>query len=126
LTVDGAFLIHDLVLSDYAGIPEALVLVVYAVAIAWYLFRFRRELLARDDSAVFLISVFLLGSSLAIDLAIRVTGEFRYASTLEDLPKLLGITAWVYFFFRATVEVVTETHSPPDLPPQHVPRDPGA
>jgi hypothetical protein len=108
LTVDDAFLIHDLVLSDYAGIPEALVLVGYAVAIAWYLFRFRRELLARDDSAVFLVSVFLLGSSLVIDLAIRVTGEFRYASTLEDLPKLLGITAWVYFFFRATVEIVTE------------------
>jgi hypothetical protein len=110
LTVDDAFLIHDVVLSDPVGIPEALVLLGYAVAIGWYLFRFRRELLARDDSAVFLVSVFLLGASLAIDLAIRVTGEFRYASTIEDLPKLLGITAWVYFFFRATVDVVTEEH----------------
>jgi hypothetical protein len=65
---------------------------------------------------VFLVSVLLLGSSLAIDVAIRVTGSFPFASTIEDLPKLLGITAWLYFFFRATLDVVTETQSTPNAP----------
>jgi hypothetical protein len=118
LTIDDTFLIHDLVLSDYVGIPEVLVLFGYAAAVGWYLIRFRRELLNRADSAVFLASVLLLGTSLAIDVAVKVTGSFPFASTIEDLPKLLGITAWVYFFFRATLDVVTEAHSPPGVPPQ--------
>jgi hypothetical protein len=118
LTIDDTFLVHDVVLSDYAGIPEVLVLLGYAAAIGWYFIRFRRELLDRADSAVFLASVLLLGSSLAIDVAIQVIGSFPLASTIEDLPKLLGITAWVYFFYRATLEVVTETHSSPRVPPR--------
>jgi hypothetical protein len=54
LTIDDTFLMHDLVLSDYVGIPEVIVLLGYAAAIGWYFIRFRRELLDRADSTVFL------------------------------------------------------------------------
>ena len=118
LTIDDTFLIHDVVLSDYVGIPEVLVLLGYAAAIGWYLIRFRRELLSRADSTLFLASVLFLGSSFAIEVASHVVGSFPFADTIEDLLKLLGITAWVYFFFRATLDVVTETRSPPNVPPQ--------
>jgi hypothetical protein len=113
LTIDDTFLIHDLVLPEYVGIPEVLVALAYSAAIAWYLVRFRRELLDRSDSAVFVASVLLLGSSLAIDVAVMLIGPFPYDTTVEELPKLLGITAWLYFWFRATVEVVTEPHRAP-------------
>lgn len=118
LTIDDTFLIHDLVLSDYVGIPEILVLLGYSGAIGWYLIRFRRELLSRADSAVFLASLSLLGTSLAIDVAAQEFGTFPFVNAIEDLPKLLGITAWLYFFFRATLDVVTKTHPSPDLPPR--------
>jgi hypothetical protein len=112
LTIDDTFLIHELVLPEYVGIPEVLVLLGYTAAIGWYLIRFRRELLTRADSAVFLASVLLLGSSVAVDVAIPMVGSFAYANTIEDLPKLLGITAWLYFFFRATLGVITQAHAP--------------
>src|SRR5918996_1689506 len=92
LTIDDTFLIHDLVLSDYVGIPEVLVLLCYAAAIGWYFIRFRRELLDRADTAVLLASVLLLGSSLAVDVAVKLFGSFPFASTIEDLPKLLRLT----------------------------------
>ena len=118
LTIDDTFLIHDVVLSDYVGIPEVLVLIGYAGAIGWYLVRFRRELFGRPDSSVLLASLLLLGSSLAFDVAAHVFGSFPFVNAVEDLPKLLGITAWLYFFFRATLDVVTETQPSPDRPPR--------
>ena len=108
LTIDDTFTIHELVLPEYVGIPEILVLFGYSIAIGWYLIRFRNELLSRADSAVFLVSVLFLGASLAIDLIDR---PFPFATSIEDLAKLLGITAWLYFFFRETLDVVTQTHS---------------
>jgi hypothetical protein len=77
LTVDDTFLIHDVVLSDYVGIPELLVLLGYAAVI----------------------------------------GSFPFVDAIEDPPKFFGIIAWSYFFIRATLGVVTETHSP-DLAPR--------
>jgi hypothetical protein len=107
LTVDDAFAIHEIVLPG-VGIPERAVLLGYAVAIGWYLIRFRRELFAREDSVVFLVSVFLLGSSFAVDMVSR---PFVFSASIEELLKLFGITAWLYFFFRVTLGVVTELHS---------------
>jgi hypothetical protein len=107
LTIDDTFAIHELVLPEYMGIPEVLVLSGYSIAVGWYLIRFRHELLGRADSAVFLVSVLFLGASLAIDVDSR---PFPFDASIEDLAKLLGITAWLYFFFRATLDVVTQTH----------------
>lgn len=114
LTIDDTFLIHDLVLPEYAGIPELVVPLGYAGGIGWYLIRFRRELFDRADSAVIVAGLVLLGSSLALDVAIPVIGPFPFATTVEDLPKLMGITAWLYFFFRAALGVITQTHSSPN------------
>ena len=112
LTIDDTFLIHEFVLPVFAGIPERVVLLGYAAWIGWYLVRFRRELFGRSDSAVFTVSVLLLGSSVAIDGLISVIGSFPFSATIENGPKLLGITAWLYFFFRATVGVITQASAP--------------
>jgi hypothetical protein len=109
LTIDDTFAIHDQVLSVNMGISERLVFLIYSIPVIWYLVRFRRELLDRQDSALFMVSLLFLGSSLAID-AIESTRAFPFDHTIEDLAKLLGITAWLYFFFRATLDVVTQTH----------------
>lgn len=115
LMVDDTFLIHELVLPEFVGIPERVVLLGYAGWIGWYLIHFRRQLFTRPDSAVFAASLFLLGSSVAIDGMISVIGSFPFSATIENGPKLLGITAWLYFFFRATLGVITQTDAPPDV-----------
>lgn len=102
LTVDDAFAIHEIVL---ARIPERIVLVAYALAIGWYLIRFRRELFAREDSVIFVVSVSLLGSSFLVDM---VSQPFRFSASIEELLKLFGIAAWLYFFFRVTLGLITE------------------
>lgn len=107
LTIDDTFAIHDVVLFENMGISERRVFLIYSIPVIWYLVRFRRELLDREDSALFMVGLLFLGSSLAIDVIHR---PFPFAPSIEDLAKLLGITAWLYFFFRATLDVVTQTH----------------
>jgi hypothetical protein len=107
LTIDDTFAIHDVVLFENMGISERRVFLVYSIPVIWYLVRFRRELLDRKDSALFMVSLLFLGSSLAIDV---IHESFPFVDSIEDLLKLLGITAWLYFFFRATLDVVTQTH----------------
>lgn len=113
LTLDDTFVIHEIVLPKYVGIPEVLVYLGYSIAISWYLIRFRREILNRADSVLFLVSVLFLGSSVAMDV---IHWAFPLANGIEDLTKLLGITAWMYFFFRATLDVATQNaHSGPTV-----------
>jgi hypothetical protein len=112
LTIDDTFAIHDVVLFENMGISERRVFLIYSIPVIWYLVRFRRELLDRQDSALFMVSLLFLGSSLAIDVIHR---PFPFVASIEDLTKLLGITAWLYFFFRATFDVVTQTHSASEL-----------
>jgi hypothetical protein len=107
LTIDDTFAIHDVVLFENMGISERLVFLIYSIPVIWYLVRFRRELLDRQDSALFMVSLLFLGSSLAIDATHWI---FPFVDSIEELTMLLGITAWLYFFFRATLDVVSQTH----------------
>lgn len=105
LTIDDTFVIHDYVLPKNVGIPELVVQAAYLIGLLWYLFRFRRDLFGRDDSALFLASLLFLGMSFGIDVT---PWTFPLHATAEDLSKLLGITAWAYFFVRVTLDVITK------------------
>ncbi|MGH2753132.1 MAG: hypothetical protein ACRDLB_01745 [Actinomycetota bacterium] len=105
LTIDDTFAVHERIVPEYVGLAEPIVLLIYVVVVAWYLVRFRHELFGRSDSTLFLASLVFLSVSLLID----VTGwVFPFVTAIEDLSKLLGITAWLHFFFRATIEATTE------------------
>jgi hypothetical protein len=109
LMIDDTFVIHEVVLPEYVGIPEPLVYLGYAIGVGLYLIRFGRVILNRADSAVFVVSMVLLGTSAVIDLIDR---RFPFQDSTEEMAKLLGITAWLYFFFRATLAVIRTDPSP--------------
>jgi hypothetical protein len=66
---------------------------------------------------VFLVSMFFLGLSLGLD----AISPFPFAASAEGLAKLMGITAWLYSFFRTACCVVAEaspcTGAKPSRPP---------
>jgi hypothetical protein len=118
MTIDDAFAIHVIVLPENAGIPEGVVLSGYVSAIVWYLFRFRRDLISGDASLLFIVSMFFLELSLGLD---AISRPFPFAASAEDLAKLMGITAWLYFFFRSACGVVARASSCTGAKPNRAP-----
>jgi hypothetical protein len=95
IAVDDFLMLHERVLPNMVGIPQLAVLAAIglaALAIGW---SFWRDLIGRENGALWLAFV-LLGASVAVDDLIA------QAWVLEDSLKFIGLCIWtVYWISRA-------------------------
>jgi len=100
--LDDLFQFHE-ELAPAAGIPQKLVLAVYAAAAAWVAWRHGSWLLARGFAP--LLAAVLLGVSVGVDLLDPEHETLPHAA--EDGPKLLGIALWSVYLSRVALSALT-------------------
>lgn len=101
LALDDLFLLHEEFFPQL-GIPEKAVLAGYGAFVLGYLIGFRRVILTTDYVLLGVAFAFF-GASVALDL-LNPAGINPYL--LEDSTKLVGIVAWLAYFFRAGIAIV--------------------
>ena len=102
LLLDDAFLMHERVLPRYAGVPQRLVYLVYALLLLVYLVRFR--------DVIFETEYFLMGLALLL-FGVSIASDLVWDSPLEDGSKFAGIVTWAVYFGRV---VASSVRLPPD------------
>jgi hypothetical protein len=94
LLFDDAFLFHELVFPRYLLIPEKVVMAVYLLLFASYLFYFRRLILT-TDYLLLLAALTGFGLSLVLD---RILPLGDWSTFMEDNFKFIGISFWLVYF----------------------------
>ena len=108
LALDDGFQLHESVFVYV--LDERIVIAAYGICAIGYLMLCRRWL-ARGPWGVLVISLALLGLSVAADLYQGITGTDVHV--VEDGSKLIGAAAWSTFFARAAYrEVVSLVAAP--------------
>jgi hypothetical protein len=95
LMLDDLFLLHESVLPEAVGMPETLVLVLYAGAFAVYVGAFWAEML-RTPYILFVLACVCFGLSMGIDIVLPFVG----VSFIEDSAKFAGILLWLVYFAK--------------------------
>lgn len=97
--IDELLLIHNFIFPKILNIHQLLVLILYAIATLFFLFRFRKTLYA-NYFLIFVVAIFFLGLSMIIDIfsylkVIQINNRYF----LDDGAKFLGIlNLFIYFF----------------------------
>ena len=99
LMLDDLYSLHEDVAPKILGVPEPLVLALYAVAGLVYLTVFARRL-RQFEPALLVVSLALFAASMLADLLILEQYD-QLASLSEDGTKFVGIVAWAAFHIRA-------------------------
>lgn len=95
LGADDAYLIHETI----PWISGRLLFLLYGVVALVLFWRSWRYLVSRPNFSVFLISLFLIGLSLALDMAAELDlWTPPLSAVIEDVAKFLGIVSWITFF----------------------------
>jgi hypothetical protein len=102
LTLDDCFQIHEVV-SYTIGVPDTLILVVYALLGIVFMLSFWPEIM-NTDYVLLLVSIGMFAISFAVDTvdpkdAVNAVIGPRY-HLFEDGPKLIGISTWLGYFIR--------------------------
>lgn len=113
LYLDDFFLVHERVCPDYLGIPEILVLLVYATGISAFLLR-SLSVIRRTDSTILISALALFAISVIIDVQpwVRLPGHHFW----EDGTKFLGVVGWGAYYFRFAAQMISGRPSPGDIP----------
>jgi hypothetical protein len=105
LMADDLLLLHDGLFPHVLHVGERKTLAAYALLVAAYLLRFRRDILAtRWLPLAAAFGFFAL--SLAFDAGLLNVGEHR-RHVFEDGFKLIGIAWWCGYFVRTSLEAAT-------------------
>jgi len=104
LMADDFFTIHE-VLAFHGGLPDTLIIGVYAALAGAYFLSFRHYIWT-TDFLLLAVALGFLGTSIIVDafdpkdsvLIFALVGD-RY-HLVEDGPKLMGIAAWLGYFVR--------------------------
>jgi len=115
LLIDDLFLMHELVLPEHVGIPEALIVPAYGLMLLAYLWTFRRNILA-TDFLILVLALGLFGFSAGIDVVALATDEFHGVHLLEDGFKFLGIVAWTTYLVNTSLNLATEVRTANAVP----------
>lgn len=99
IAIDDLLLIHE-TFFRLRGVPEGLVIGIYALAAAAYAWVFRDFL--RRSEWILLVSA---AAMLAISVGIDVSTDSR---AWEDSAKFLGIVGWTAFLVRAALAALTD------------------
>lgn len=105
LLVDDMFLLHETVFPVYFSLNEKIVLVLYAVAMLYFLIRFKTVILKQTNYIFLGLFLCFLGTSVLIDILPEFSERWHYL--LEDGPKFLGIVSWLGYQFLASREFIT-------------------
>ena len=109
LWVDDFFMMHDLILPYYLGIPEELSLGAGALFVLTWFYVFR-DMYGANRPRLFLVAVFCLVASVASDqlepILKPAIGEWRFL--LEDGIKWLGLAAWLLWHFAFSVNLIRQ------------------
>lgn len=92
LGADDLLMLHEDIFPRI-GLPQKLILSIYAGFALLFVMQFWREILERAYPLIALAALFL-GTSLVVDMAVSYS-EFEAA--LEDGAKLFGVTFWLLF-----------------------------
>lgn len=109
LMVDDLFLVHEWIAPRVLGMPENLVLSVYALAMLTWLVAFRWTIVATEYLLLVLAAGFA-ALSLAVDLTWDSSADLRYF--LEDGSKLLGIVGWLGYLGRVCYRELVDPVGP--------------
>lgn len=118
LAVDDFYMLHEFILPRYTGIGEKLVYAALAIAILFFLYRYRSLILALKP-ALLLAALACFGGSVLSDLlgdSLKAAlGSMEYL--LEDGLKFIGISLWAAWFVTAALqELVPRAATVPPAP----------
>lgn len=94
LLFDDLFMLHEFVMPDVLGIPEAVIYSSYLVFILIYLIKYRAYLL-KTEYMVLIIACGFFSLSILSDVYLPQTG---IVYLVEDGFKLFGIATWTLYF----------------------------
>jgi len=103
LGVDDLYMLHELLLPKMSNLPEMFYYLLYFLAFAAYLVYFARRIL-QHDYLLLAAAVFWFAFSRTY-FGISYLERFM---TADDILKHFGIVFWLIFFFRASLQEVTE------------------
>lgn len=104
LMVDDWLLLHERVFPRFLGIDEKVTFGTYGVFLALLLVTYRRVLLSLPDWPMLAASLGFFAMSMVADLLGPPEGiPPQWLLLIEDGAKLLGISAWMGFFFAAVL-----------------------
>ena len=123
LAIDDQFLIHDVLASEYLGLRERHVMLVYLVLIGGYLV-VNLSTIRRSEWVILLASLSFFAGSVATDYIEQATmtdvaslgAGLDWGLFLEDGLKFLGIAAWSTYLMRFSYAILANslTWDPPD------------
>jgi hypothetical protein len=94
LTLDDRFLLHEVVLPHYLGVPELVTYGLYAVAAVAVLVAFREVFRRLPETGILLFAIAALAVSVGLDLTGWDSLTRRVA---EETFKMVGAVAWAAF-----------------------------
>jgi hypothetical protein len=92
LGADDFFMLHEVVYPKL-GLPEEIVIALYALALMALMLRFRRQLLD-GELLLFVVGCVLFAGSAVVDM------RMRDATALEDVLKVAGVASWLTYYWR--------------------------
>jgi hypothetical protein len=95
--LDDLFQLHKPVIPNWAGVPSAAVLTLYACALAIWLLSCRREI-ARSDVAILVVTLVFF----AAWFACKASPLFAARTSMEISLKLCGVAGWTLYAVRAS------------------------
>ena len=106
LLFDDFFQFHEILAGNYVGIREIYTYMMLGIAVLFYLFKFRRNIL-RTRFSFLLMSFVFLALSVATDvfqspLMLRV-GHWEFF--IEEGTKWLGITCWCSYYVQTSYRI---------------------
>lgn len=106
LALDDMLQLHEEVLPRYAGIPEGLTYLAYALALAFLMLRHFHTLI-RNEPVILLTALAFMALSVFGDvIPERVPGlGFLGSFAFEDGCKLVGIVVWTLYFSRFVIHL---------------------
>lgn len=106
LALDDMFLVHEDLAGRYLLLKEQVVFLAYASLLAWYLIRFRRNIL-KSEYGFLVLALALMGSSLVVDL-FKDNWPGSGRMFLEGATKFLGIVTWSAYLIRVSFRVIAQ------------------
>ena len=101
LGFDDLYMVHERIFPRVLALSEKLLFSFYLVAVALYLYRYRREIL-NSDFTLLLAALCGFGASMVVDVMTEDKPWPMYRHVFEDGPKLAGLALWMVYHVRTT------------------------
>ncbi|MGI9292089.1 MAG: hypothetical protein ACR2QG_12545 [Gammaproteobacteria bacterium] len=109
LVLDDMFQLHEYIYPYVIGIPQKVVMLIYGVLVAAYLYKFQRHIFAVGPGLL-IISLFTFMVSAVADMF--VSADLAWHRLVEDGSKLVGIFSWTAFHWWAAFSLIERSSQP--------------